>query len=270
MTILLLFLIGLGLGILLNSLADNLPPDALGMRRAPGRPRCRYCGAAHRPEYWLALAGLVARGGRCEHCGGPRPLRHSVVEVATAFSLTYLWGWAGGQAFKFFAAAVIVALFILITIIDLEHRLILWVVIYPAAVIVGLIGVLSPERGWQKTLVGGAVGFGLVLAMFLLGEVFARVIHLARGQPLEEVAFGWGDVNLAGVIGLAVGWSGVLFAVLIAIFSAAAFGLLYLLVQRLRGRYTLFTAIPYGPFLVLGALTIYLYGKEIVAAYAGR
>jgi prepilin signal peptidase PulO-like enzyme (type II secretory pathway) len=100
--------------------------------------------------------------------------------------------------------------------------------------------------------------------------LFARVIHLARGQPLDEVAFGWGDVNLAAVVGLAVGWSGVLFAVLIAIFSAAAFGLVYLVVQRLRGRYTLFTAIPYGPFLVLGALTIYLYGQEIAAAYAGR
>ncbi|MBM2849185.1 MAG: putative rane protein [Anaerolineales bacterium] len=266
----LLFLVGLGMGIALNGLADNLPPDVLGMRRAPGRPRCRYCGAAHRPEYWLALAGLLARGGRCEHCGGPRPLRHVVVEAAAGFSLAYLWSWAEGQAFKFLAAAVIVALFILITVIDLEHRLILWVVIYPAAVIVALIGVLSPDRGWQKTLVGGAVGFGLVCGMFLLGEVFSRVIHLARGQPLDEVAFGWGDVNLAAVIGLAVGWSGVLFAVLIAIFSAAAFGLVYLVVQRLRGRYTLFTAIPYGPFLVLGALTIYLYGQEIAAAYAGR
>ncbi len=266
----LLFLIGLGVGIVLNSLADNLPPDVLGLRHAPGRPRCRYCGAAHRPEYWLALAGLLARGGHCEHCGGPRPLRPVVVEVAAGLSLAYLWGWAGGQAFKFLAAAVVVALFVLITIIDLEHRLILWVVIYPAAVIVALIGVLSPERGWQKTLVGGAVGFGLVGGMFLLGEVFSRVMALARGRPLDEVAFGWGDVNLAGVIGLAVGWSGVLFAVLIAIFSAAAFGLVYLVAQRLRGHYTWFTAIPYGPFLVLGALAIYLYGKEIAAAYAGR
>jgi len=58
--------------------------------------------------------------------------------------------------------------------------------------------------------------------------------------------------------------------VLIAIFTAGAFSVGYLVVQRLRRRYTLFTAIPYGPFLVLGALTVYLYGKEIAAAYAGR
>jgi prepilin signal peptidase PulO-like enzyme (type II secretory pathway) len=266
----LLFFIGLGLGIVLNSLADNLPPDALGQRRAPRRPHCRYCGAAHRPEFWLALASWIVRGGRCEHCGAPRPLRHAAVEAVTALALAYLWGWAGAQPFKFLSAAVIVFIFLLITIIDFEHRLILWIVIYPSAAIVALIGILAPDRGWQKTLLGGAVGFGLVWGMFLLGEVFSRVIALARGRPLEEVAFGWGDVNLAGVIGLAVGWSGILFAVVIAIFSAALFGLAYIVFQRVRGRYSLFTPIPYGPFLVLGAALVYLYGKEIAAAYAGR
>ena len=265
-----LFFTGLGVGILLNSLADNLPPDEFGLRRAPGRPRCRYCGAAHRPAYWLALASLLVRRGRCEHCGGPRRLRVVGVEVATGLSFAYLWSWAEGQAFRFLAAAIVLTLFLLITIIDLEHRLILWVVIYPSAAIVALIGLLSPDREPQKTLIGGAVGYGLVLGLFLLGEAFSRVIALARGQPLEEVAFGWGDVNLAGVVGLAVGWSGVLFAVLIAVFAAGLFSLGYLLVQRLRGRYTAFTPIPYGPFLVLGALAIYLYGKELAAAYAGR
>jgi prepilin signal peptidase PulO-like enzyme (type II secretory pathway) len=268
MTVLLVF-VGLGVGVLLNALADDLPPEALGQRRMPGPPRCRYCGAAHAPRYWLALASLLFHGGRCEHCGGPRRFRSGVVEAATAFSLAYLWGWAGGQAFKFLAAAVIAAIFFLITIIDLEHRLILWMVVYPAAVIVGLIGVLSPG-GWQKTLLGGGVGFGLVWGMYLLGGLFSRVMAAVRDQSLEEVAFGWGDVNLALVIGLTVGWSGVLFAVLIAIFTAGAFSVGYLVVQRLRGRYTPFMAIPYGPFLVLGALTIYLYGKEIAAAYAGR
>ena len=102
---------------------------------------------------------------------------------------------------------------------------------------------MAVMRGWWRLSLPIALVMGLAVAAFAL---------------------------VAVVIGLAVGWSGVLFAVLIAIFSAAAFGLVYLVVQLLRGRYTLFTAIPYGPFLVLGALTIYLYGQEIAAAYAGR
>jgi leader peptidase (prepilin peptidase)/N-methyltransferase len=216
------------------------------------------------------LSGLILRGGNCEHCAAPRRTRPVLVELLMGTALALLWGWAGGELGKFLAAAVILTLFLLIAIIDIEHRLILWIVIYPSAVIVALLGMLSPERGVAKTLLGGAVGYGLIGGLYLLGKVFSRAAALWRGQPLEEVAFGRGDVNLAGVVGLAVGWSGILFALLVAIFSAGMFALGYLIVQRARGRYAAFTPIPYGPFLVLGGLILYFYGREIAAAYLGR
>lgn len=267
----LLFFAGLIVGCLLNSLADSLPPDELGVRHRPGLPRCRYCATTHRPPYWLAVAGFLFQSGRCEHCHGPRRLRAAWVEVGTGLALIYLWQWAGGDWAKFLAAALIVAIFILIAVIDLEHRLILWSVIWPSAALVALVGILTPGRGPVKTLVGGAVGYGLVLGVFVLAQVFSIVITRVRGQPLEEVAFGGGDVNLALVIGLAVGWSGIVFALLIAIFAAGTFSLGYLAVQLLRGRYNVFTPIPYGPFLIFGALTIYLYGQELVSLwYPGR
>lgn len=260
-----LFLLGLGLGVVINSLADNLPPNALGVQHAPALPRCHYCGATHEPIYWLALMGFLLRGGQCEHCAAPRKLRHLIVELVTGLSLAYLWGWAGQDLGKFLAAAVVILIFILITIIDLEHRLVLHEVIWPAAVVIGLIGCLQPERGPVKTLVGGLAGYGLLFGMFLLGQLFSAVIARRRGQPLEEIALGGGDVNLALVIGLAVGWSAILFSLVIAILSAGLFSALYLAVQMIRRRYSPFTAIPYGPFLILGALVLYLYNKEFAA-----
>jgi leader peptidase (prepilin peptidase)/N-methyltransferase len=71
------------------------------------------------------------------------------------------------------------------------------------------------------------------------------------------VPFGFGDVNLAGLIGLAVGWPGVAVALVLGIFAAGAFSLAYLAWMAARRRYAAFTPFPYGPFLVLGALAVY-------------
>lgn len=277
MTSLVFFLIGLGAGILLNSLADNLPPDALGVRRMPTRPRCRACGAAHAPVYWLALVSVLVRGGRCEHCSAPRPLRHVVVEVVTGLSLAYAWNWAGGptrgvfdSAGKFLAGAVVLLVLILITVIDVEHRLILRVVVLPAAALLGLISFFTPGRGPVNTLLGGLAGYGLVLGLFLFGQVFSLVVARLRGQALDEIAFGGGDVNLAGVVGLTVGWPGVLVALFVAVIASGLFSLGYVVVQSLRRRYSLFTPLPYGPFLALGALLVYFFGKPLAAWYLAR
>ena len=91
-----------------------------------------------------------------------------------------------------------------------------------------------------------------------------------RGQPLDEVAFGGGDVNLGAVVGLTVGWPGVLVALVIAILAGGVYSLGYVIVQLARRRYNPYAAIPYGPFLILGALTVDLFGRQLAAWYLGR
>ena len=280
--LLVLCLVGLGLGIVLNSLADNLPPDAEDRRYPPRRPRCRACGQPYAPIYWLALAHGLLRGGRCDHCGARRPVRPLVVELACAVVLPYLWLWAGQpvdgvllaalpMAVRFLAGATVVTVCILIVVIDIEHRLILWSVVWPAAIAIALLGVVTPGHGFEKTVLGGLAGYGITLSIFLLAELFARLVQRWRGQPLDEVAFGGGDVNLAAIIGLAVGWPGIILSLMIAVFAGGLFSLAYIVVQLLRRRYVPYSAVPYGPFLVLGALSIYLYGKDLAALWlAGR
>ncbi len=276
--LLLLGLLGLGLGIVLNSLADNLPPDAEDRRYPPRRPRCRQCGQVYAPIYWLALAHGLLRGGRCPHCDRRRPWRPVLVELACAGVLPYLWLWASRPAdgalpisLRFVAAATVGLVFIIIVIIDVEHRLILWSIVWPAAIAIGLLGIITPGHGLTKTLQGGLAGYGITLLIFLLAELLAWLLGRLRGQPLKEVAFGGGDVNLAGIIGFAVGWPGVLLALMIAVLAGGAYSFAYIVVQLIRRRYVPYSAFPYGPFLVLGAMTIYLYGKDLAALWlAGR
>ena len=262
---------GLGLlaGMVVNILADDLPPNEHGERGPVREPHCRVCGGAHR--HWLALAGLLFQRGRCEHCGAWRGGRPLLVEVSLALGFAYLWLWANSNDLGRFAAAAIVAtIFALITVVDIEHRLILWRVVWVSALVFLGLGLIVPDRGWQKTLLGGAVGYGIFSIMFLAGQLYALAVARLRGEPLDEIAFGGGDVNLAGLIGLAVGWSGVLFALFIGVVAAGVFSLGFILVQLAQRRYNPHTPIPYGPFLVVGALMMYLYGKEFVALWSGR
>jgi prepilin signal peptidase PulO-like enzyme (type II secretory pathway) len=274
---LVLFILGLALGVLINSLADNLPPDADNRRYPPRRPRCRTCGQVHEPVYMSALASLILRRGRCEHCGAPRPWRQVAVELAAGLALAYAWNWAGQAGvpaldigLRFVGAAVVLSIFLLVIVIDIEHRLILWSVVLPSAIALAIVCSLMPGHGVVKTLAGGAAGYGIAFAIFLLAELFARLLQRLRGQALSEVAFGGGDVNLAGLVGLAVGWPGVLLALMITVLAGGLYSLGYIVVQVLRRRYVPYSAIPYGPFLVLGALTNFFYGTEFAAAWLGR
>ncbi len=155
--------------------------------------------------------------------------------------------------------------FLLIIVIDYEHRLILFVTTIPAAIILLLLGTLDPSRGPAKTLLGGLAGFATVYLLYLLGGLFARVLSRLRGQPLEEVAFGFGDVALATVIGLAVGWPGIVLALVIGVIAGGIFSLLFMLFMLIRGRYEAFMAIPYSPFLVFGGLAVFIAAQSGLA-----
>jgi prepilin signal peptidase PulO-like enzyme (type II secretory pathway) len=183
-------------------------------------------------------------------------MRATLVEAVTVLGSIWILASQASPA-KIASSVLVSAIFLLIAVIDLEHRLILHIVSLPAAIVVGVLGIMSPSPGVLRTLVGGAVGFVAVLGLFLLGEAFTRAVNHVRGRPLDEVAFGFGDVNLAGLIGLAVGWPGVVAALLVGMLAAGLFSLGYLIVMLARRRYTAFVPIPYGPFLIVGALLVY-------------
>lgn len=165
---------------------------------------------------------------------------------------------------NFWSGFVILSIFLLISIIDIEHRLILHIVTGPSAVLIGLLGVLDPERGFQKTIIGGFVGLGVVLGFYFFGALFARLMARLRGQDFDEVAFGFGDVTLAGVLGLSVGYPGILAALIIGILTAGEYSLVYIIFMFIIGRYQAFMPIPYGPFLILGASIVYFGGQSLI------
>jgi len=241
-------------GVLVNVLADSLPRS----RRLEG-PDCLQCGAPRRSRAWSGLVAYLSGNQRCEYCATPIGYRAPVVE-ATAILWVVVLYYIDPSALFFWPSYLLSMYFLLVIVIDYEHRLILFVVTIPAAIVLAIIGTVDPSRGPAKTLLGGLVGFLAVYGLYLLGGLFARLVQRLKNQPMEEVAFGFGDVALAGVIGLAVGNPGIILALLLGVLAGGVFSLGFLLVMLLRHRYEAFMPIPYSPFLILGGMIVYLAG----------
>src|SRR5258708_14818774 len=75
------------------------------------------------------------------------------------------------------------------------------------------------------------MGFAIFFAMYLGGILFSTIMARRRGEPLDEVAFGYGDVMLATLSGFMLGWQALIFAIFIAVFAGAA-GLFFFLFRR--------------------------------------
>jgi prepilin signal peptidase PulO-like enzyme (type II secretory pathway) len=264
--IVLIVALGLLTGSVLNLCADNL---LIG--RPPGRPRCTHCGQARPALAWSAVIGYGTRRHRCPSCAAPIPIRQVLVELAAI--LLYVFVWLRGDAAVTTALHVAYgSILLLVLISDLEHQLIPHVVMVPA-ILLALIGAFvnpvfdSPTRA----LLGGAVGLSVTLVLYVFGKLFRQAAGRLRGQPIEQEAFGFGDVTLTTFLGLAVGAPEILLALAIGILSAGLFGTGYLVVRGLlQRRYTLFTAIPYGPFLILGGVTMLYWGRSVMAWYVSR
>ena len=151
----------------------------------------------------------------------------------------------------FWIGYLVSLLFYLILVIDIEHRLILHSVSLVGAGLSLLVGWWL--HGLQATLVGGLVGFGTMYVLYKFGEIFSRIVSRMRGEDLEEVALGFGDVNLGGLLGLLLGWPVILLGLILAILAGGGFSLVFMLVAAVAGRYRSFVAMPYAPFLILAA-----------------
>lgn len=256
-------IVGLVFGGLINLVADSLPTS-----RRLAVPHCHACGGPRPKVAWLAIGALLTGRTDCEYCQTPIRLRAPLVELSAAGLAVWLHANRLGPS-GYWPALGITMLFLLIALIDLEHRLILHAVSLPSIFILTVYGVLDPSRGTAKTLLGGAAGFGFVMVLYLFGAVFARWVAHRQGEALEEVAFGFGDVTLAALIGVVVGWPGIILALMVGVLSAGAFSLMYILVSFVLGRYQPYMPIPYGPFLIAGGSLVYLGGRDVFLTLLG-
>lgn len=244
-------LVGLCVGSFLNVVIHRVP-----QRESVVRPRskCPTCGTPISDRDNIPVLSWIMLRGRCRSCDAPISARYPAVELATAglfvaAAITFAHSWALPAFCVFFAALLA------ITVIDLDHFIIPNRVIYPTLFITAplLLAAAALEGDWrpaEHAAIGGVAGF---VAFF--------IVHLVSPRGM-----GFGDVRLAGVIGMMLGWLGLGFVAL-ALFLSFLFASVIgigLMVTRLRSRKD---AVPFGPFMAAGALIAALWGRVIIDAY---
>jgi prepilin signal peptidase PulO-like enzyme (type II secretory pathway) len=268
-SILLVALIGLLAGGVVNALADDLPK-----RRNPRLPH--YPDDTPRPiTAWLGLTAFLL-GQRSSPGGAKLSIRYPLTELLTS-GLMVLTMFATQDdnldSVQLLIWLVYMAIFVLITVIDMEHKLILFIVIIPSAILTIVDAILTPTAAAPDlgdALIGGVAGFVVFFILYNGGFLFTYIMGTLRGQPIPEVAFGYGDVMLSTVSGLMLGWRGWIFATFITVFLGAFGALIYIVTRQLFGkRYSAYTAIPYGPYIVIGTLLMLLFPAEVSKALFG-
>jgi leader peptidase (prepilin peptidase)/N-methyltransferase len=244
-------LVGLLIGSFLNVVVWRVPRGE-SVLRPPSA--CPGCSTPVRPRDNVPVVSWVLLRGRCRDCGTAISPRYPLVEVACAALFAVMavrFGLDPVLPAFLYLAAVGLAL----ALIDVDCKRLpdaLTLPSYPvAAVLLGIAALAGSSSGsLGRALLGG-------LAMFAL--YFALCFAYPAGM-------GFGDVKLSGVLGLCTAWLG-WGAWAVGLFSGFLFGALFgiaLIVARRGGRKT---AVPFGPFMLLGVLLAVLAGEQLADAY---
>lgn len=242
-------LLGVAVGSFLNVCIDRLP-DNMSIISPPSR--CAACQKRLSARDLIPVLSYLWLRGRCRYCKAVIPGRTLWVEISSgaAFALLY---WHFGLSAELAIAAFYFCLFLVILVIDLGHHLILNKIVYPGAVIAIVFSIFLSSLEVVPGIANAAAGGGIGLGIFFL------IVILSRG------GMGWGDVKMAALIGLVLGYPLVFVALLLTVISGGLIAVI-LLISRVKGRKQ---SIAFGPFLSLGAMATLLWGANILDWYLG-
>ncbi|HSB01798.1 MAG TPA: A24 family peptidase, partial [Anaerolineales bacterium] len=202
--VLLPIILGWFAGLFINYVSDVLP-----VTRRFSRVTCPECQTPFSVVDYLTLHA-------CRNCGKMRSLRTWLVQILAVSAFVYFWLFPS-KALGIPLGMLVLIYFGIITVIDLEHRLILHPTSLTGAILGLIVGTSINSRlndnglliGLGKSLLGGVVGFGVMFLLYQFGRLVARYrarkLQTAGQAGDDEEALGGGDVYLAGVLGLMLG-----------------------------------------------------------------
>ena len=235
------FLPALAIGSFLNVVAARLP---LKRSVVHGRSACMSCGAQIAWYDNVPLVSWLALRGRCRSCRARIGWLYPAVELGTALLVAGCF-WRFGVSWDAVVGSFFVAVLVVISAIDVEHRIIPNRIVVPAAALVlAARTVTHPSVEW--------VVAGLGASLFLLLAALAY-----------PAGMGMGDVKLALLLGFAVGRS-VPVALMLGMIAALVPSVALLAKHGSAARKM---AIPFGPFLALGGLVALFWGDSLLDSY---
>jgi leader peptidase (prepilin peptidase)/N-methyltransferase len=237
-----------------------------------------HCGSCQAAIAWydnVPILSYLWLRGKCRACKAEFSPRYLLVEVLTGALFGVAWWYTLGtggmfapdsiRALEFVTDAAFVFVMVVITFIDLDHKLILNLVTVPSAVVFYGLS-LALHHAWWHGLVGAAIGYGVP---WLIGEIYYRV----TGRE----GLGLGDSTLLAVVGALLGWQGVVVSLFGGSMIGSVIGISALLVARSKqdpapddgsppAPTLMKTELPFGPFLAMAAV-FYLFAAPWIGVH---
>ncbi len=245
-------LFGLAIGSFLNVCIYRIPAKK-SIVNPPSS--CPACGSRIRFYDNIPVISYIILLGRCRHCKERISIGYPVLEIITgllSMALYMRYNLINNNIYHYFIFLIFTSSLIVISFIDLKHQIIPDVISIPGIIAGLIISFFSPHITWYDSLLGIAVGGGLLYLFALIFELLVK-----------KEGMGGGDIKLLAMMGAWMGWKSILFIILVSSLIGSILGTIALLLSKkgLRAR------IPFGPFLALGALIYLFFGKEIITWY---
>ena len=199
----------------------------------------------------IPILSYLLLGRRCRHCAAPISIQYPLVEGITALSSLLLFIQFGPSWSYLFYFAFVAAL-TAITVIDLYHQIIPDVISLPGIAAGLLASLILPQITFLNSLFGILLGGG---SLFLVASVYQWLF--------KREGMGGGDVKLLAMIGAFLGWKAVILTILLSSLIGSITGIAVMVIKGKDFKY----AIPFGPFLSLGAVISLFYGERIIRWY---
>lgn len=212
---------------------------------------CPHCKISLRFYDNIPIISYILLRGKCRHCHHFISLQYPIIEGITALSFLFIFIHFGISLNSLIYFAFISAL-IVITVIDLYHQIIPDVLSLPGIGIGLLASLVLPNITFWESLIGIISGGGILLLV-------------ASGYQwlFKREGMGGGDVKLLAMIGAFLGWKSVFLTIILSSFIGSFVGIILILIKGKNFKY----AIPFGPFLSLGAVISLFYQSEIISWY---
>jgi leader peptidase (prepilin peptidase)/N-methyltransferase len=245
----LVFMFGMCIGSFLNVCIYRLPSSMSIIN--PSRSFCPQCNSAISFYDNIPVFSYLWLKGRCRQCNAPISLRYPLVELMTgilAIAILFMFGLTQeGLVYFVFISSLLV-----ITFIDIDHKIIPDIITLPGIPIGLAASFVLPAMTFKSSLLGLLAGGG---SLWLVAWTYSLITR--------KEGMGGGDIKLLGMIGTFIGWKGVLFTIFVASLAGTFVGMT---VMMLKGKNLKF-AIPFGPFLSIGAMSYVFFGEKVLFWY---
>ena len=243
-----MFIVGLCIGSFLNVCIYRLPLQLSIVKPGSKCPRCDTPIAFYDN---IPLLSFLLLRGRCRKCKSPIGFRYPLVELLTGLLTVCVFALFGPTA-EGFIYFLLVTILIAVTFIDIDHRIIPDRITLPGIPLFFLASFFLPRFTVMDSLLGILAGGG---SLYLVAWGY----HLLTGQE----GMGGGDIKLLAMIGAVVGWQGVLFT----IFAGSLLGCIIGFSLMIKNSKGMKLAVPFGPFLSMGAIIYLFFGPSIIYWY---